>query len=82
MHGGTNLGAPKGNRNAWKHGDRSAEAEAQLKTIRGLNRTLRAVSSLGDRKSLTEAEITFLFDLMVDEDSDEPQSVGGDDVQL
>ena len=26
MHGGTNPGAPKGNRNAWKHGGRSAEA--------------------------------------------------------
>jgi len=26
MHGGTNHGAPKGNRNAWKHGGRSAEA--------------------------------------------------------
>jgi hypothetical protein len=25
MHGGTNPGAPKGNRNAWKHGLRSAE---------------------------------------------------------
>lgn len=28
MHGGTNPGAPKGNRNAWKHGGRSAEAAA------------------------------------------------------
>jgi len=26
MHGGTNPGAPKGNRNAWKHGGRSGEA--------------------------------------------------------
>jgi glucans biosynthesis protein len=25
MHGGTNPGAPKGNRNAWKHGGYSAE---------------------------------------------------------
>lgn len=25
MHGGTNPGAPKGNRNAWKHGARSRE---------------------------------------------------------
>ena len=24
MHGGTNPGAPKANRNAWKHGGRSA----------------------------------------------------------
>jgi len=27
MHGGTNPGAPKGNRNAWKHGGRSSETE-------------------------------------------------------
>ncbi|WP_420854259.1 hypothetical protein [Sphingopyxis granuli] len=24
MHGGTNPGAPEGNRNAWRHGGRSA----------------------------------------------------------
>lgn len=41
MHGGTNSGAPKGNRNAWKHGDRSAEAEEQLKVIAENNRILR-----------------------------------------
>jgi len=28
MHGGTNPGAPKGNRNAWKHGARSSKAIA------------------------------------------------------
>ena len=28
MHGGKNSGAPKGNRNAWKHGARSAEVMA------------------------------------------------------
>ncbi len=28
MHGGTNPGAPKGNRNAWKHGHWGAEAIA------------------------------------------------------
>ncbi|WP_394700168.1 HGGxSTG domain-containing protein [uncultured Parasphingorhabdus sp.] len=36
MHGGTNAGAPKGNRNAWKHGARSAkarEAASYLKAI-------------------------------------------------
>lgn len=36
MHGGTNPGAPKGNRNAWKHGGRSAEtlaAACYLKAI-------------------------------------------------
>ncbi|WP_448583006.1 HGGxSTG domain-containing protein [Thermaurantiacus sp.] len=33
MHGGTNPGAPRGNRNAWKHGARCAEVEA---LVRGL----------------------------------------------
>lgn len=32
MHGGTNPGAPKGNRNAWKHGARS-RAFAELSRI-------------------------------------------------
>jgi hypothetical protein len=37
MHGGTNPGAPKGNRNGWKHGLRSAEHRA----LRLLLRTMR-----------------------------------------
>lgn len=41
MHGGTNSGAPMRNRNAWKHGNRSAEAEEQLQAIRSENRDLR-----------------------------------------
>jgi hypothetical protein len=36
MHGGKSPGAPKGNRNAWKHGDYSAESIAFRKLIRGL----------------------------------------------
>lgn len=36
MHGGTNPGAPKGNRNAWKHGGRSAETLAALKYVRAI----------------------------------------------
>jgi uncharacterized protein YjcR len=36
MHGGTSPGAPKGNRNAWKHGHYSAQAIA----LRRLNRRL------------------------------------------
>ena len=39
MHGGTNPGAPRGNRNAWKHGGRSGEAIAAsryLKVILGI----------------------------------------------
>lgn len=34
MHGGTNPGAPKGNRNAWKHGLRSSEHLAWRRTLR------------------------------------------------
>jgi hypothetical protein len=37
MHGGTNPGAPKGNRNAWKHGLRSAEQ----RTLRLLLKAMR-----------------------------------------
>ena len=39
MHGGAKgSGAPIGNRNAWKHGERSAEAIAELKLWRALLR--------------------------------------------
>jgi glucans biosynthesis protein len=34
MHGGKGSGAPKGNRNAWKHGTRSAELLDELARIR------------------------------------------------
>ncbi|WP_426051729.1 hypothetical protein [Brevundimonas sp. SL161] len=33
MHGGTNPGAPRGNRNAWKHGGYSAEAKATARFL-------------------------------------------------
>ena len=46
MHGGKNSGAPNGNRNAWKHGNRSAEAEEQLKVIAENNRILRLVDKI------------------------------------
>jgi glucans biosynthesis protein len=46
MHGGTNPGAPKGNRNAWKHGNRSAEAQQQLKILRAADRDLRILSKV------------------------------------
>jgi hypothetical protein len=36
MHGGMSPGAPKGNRNAWKHGHYSAEAVASRKILRVL----------------------------------------------
>ena len=35
MHGGTNPGAPKGNRNAWKHGARSAKTRALIQFPKG-----------------------------------------------
>lgn len=42
MHGGTNKGAPKGNRNAWVHGNRSAEAKEQLKLVKAADRLLKS----------------------------------------
>jgi glucans biosynthesis protein len=36
MHGGKDSGAPKGNRNARKHGARSAETRALMARIRAL----------------------------------------------
>ena len=41
MHGGTSPGAPKGNRNAWKHGRWSAGAIAERRRFRQLLRALR-----------------------------------------
>lgn len=38
MHGGTNPGAPKGNRNAWKHGLRSAEVHFLKELLRATNK--------------------------------------------
>lgn len=43
MHGGTNPGAPKGNRNAWKHGLRSAEHRELHKLIRAMRAELEEV---------------------------------------
>ncbi|MES2159354.1 MAG: hypothetical protein V4512_16285 [Pseudomonadota bacterium] len=42
MHGGTNLGAPSGNRNARKHGARSAKAMAAARYLREIARLVRA----------------------------------------
>jgi uncharacterized protein YjcR len=36
MHGGKSPGAPTGNRNAWKHGQYSAEADAMRQLVRQL----------------------------------------------
>jgi hypothetical protein len=43
MHGGTNPGAPKGNKNAWKHGLRSAAYLAQRKLLASMMREVRAL---------------------------------------
>ncbi|WP_420359400.1 hypothetical protein [Novosphingobium ginsenosidimutans] len=40
MHGGKGSGAPKGNRNAWKHGARSAETGEVLALARKLGRLM------------------------------------------
>jgi len=42
MHGGQGSGAPKGNRNAWKHGARSGSTRETLALIRALSRALDA----------------------------------------
>jgi hypothetical protein len=57
MHGGTNPGAPKNNRNAWKHGDRSAEAEEQLKVITENSRILRLLDKVWQGVKLRPDEI-------------------------
>lgn len=41
MHGGKGSGAPEGNRNAWKHGGRSADTLATARYMRELGRQLR-----------------------------------------
>jgi hypothetical protein len=41
MHGGPSPGAPKGNRNAFKHGRYTAEAIAERKRIADLVRDIR-----------------------------------------
>jgi hypothetical protein len=41
MHGGLSPGAPKGNKNAFKHGRYSAEAIARRRVISGLLRAAR-----------------------------------------
>ena len=49
MHGGTSPGAPKGNRNAFKHGRYTAEAIARRLEIRELLRAMKALANTGER---------------------------------
>jgi hypothetical protein len=65
MHGGTNPGAAKGNRHAWKHGDRSGEAEAQLKAVHIADRDLRLLAKFRQGLSLKPRELDHLIELMV-----------------
>jgi hypothetical protein len=58
MHGGTNQGAPKGNKNAWIHGNHSAEAKEQLKLVKAADRLLKSVRSPRRR----QAELLADFD--------------------
>lgn len=68
MHGGTNGGAPRGNRNAWKHGDRSAEAEVQLKVIRKADRDLSLLGKIGRGVALRSKELDRLTALLIEKD--------------
>ena len=65
MHGGTNKGGRKGNRNAWIHGNRSAEAEAQLKIIAQTNRQLRLIARVKAGLRLRPNEQDQLLELML-----------------
>jgi len=38
MHGGASTGAPKGNRNAWKHGAYSAETLVAVRLMKAMAR--------------------------------------------
>jgi hypothetical protein len=44
MHGGLSPGAPKGNKNALKHGRYTAEAIARRREISGLLRAMKALA--------------------------------------
>jgi uncharacterized protein YjcR len=44
MHGGTSPGAPKGNKNAFKHGRYTAEEIANRSEITALLQTMRALA--------------------------------------
>jgi uncharacterized protein YjcR len=45
MHGGSSPGAPKGNKNAFKHGRYTAEAVANRRELAALLRSMRALAS-------------------------------------
>lgn len=66
MHGGTNRGAPKANRNAWVHGNRSVEAQEQLKLVKDTDRTLGVLAKIQRRQTLRPREAEQLIKLLVE----------------
>lgn len=48
MHGGTNPGAPKGNRNARKHGAYSAKAKAAAAFLKQVAKAIESADNLMD----------------------------------
>jgi hypothetical protein len=44
LHGGLSPGAPKGNKNAFKHGNYSAKGIAERRQVSALIRSLRALA--------------------------------------
>jgi len=66
MHGGTNKGAPKGNRNAWIHGNHSAEAKEQLRLVKAADRLLRSVKLTRCRQAELLADFNELVSRQVD----------------
>jgi uncharacterized protein YjcR len=50
MHGGTSPGAPKGNKNALKHGRYTAKAIASRREVAAIIRTMRSLAgAINDR---------------------------------
>jgi hypothetical protein len=50
MHGGKSPGAPKGNKNALKHGHYTAEAIAQRRKIAALLQKMKNLASVRERR--------------------------------
>jgi uncharacterized protein YjcR len=48
MHGGKSTGAPKGNKNAWKHGHYSQVAKAERSFVKQLLKNARELLSEGE----------------------------------
>lgn len=48
LHGGLSPGAPKGNRNAFKHGRYTAEAVASRRELAALIRAMRALAGANE----------------------------------